>query len=78
MTKMRKAFNCRENPRDRSNGCNHPLAVMIDPTASELREFEAMLARCPNCSQWTPGDGPIMVIISSMANANHAGLKEFS
>jgi hypothetical protein len=24
-----------------------------------------MLAKCPNCSQWTPGDGPIMAILSS-------------
>jgi len=75
---MRKALNRRENLRDRSTGCNHPLAVMIDPTASELREFEAMLARCPNYSQWSPGDGPIRVIIASTANANHAGLKKFS
>jgi hypothetical protein len=74
---MRKPLKRREHSPNRSNGCNHPLAVMIDPTANELREFEAMLARCPNCSQWTPGDGPIMVIISSQANANHAGLKEF-
>jgi len=74
---MKKALKHPVNSPDRSNDCNHPLAVMIDPSESELREFEAMLARCPNCSQWTPGDGPIMAIISSQANADHAGPKEF-
>jgi len=45
--------------------CNHPLAVIVDPTDRQLRELEDMLAKCPNCSQWTPGDGPIMAILSS-------------
>jgi len=43
--------------------CSHRLAVVIDPTDRELRELEAMLARCPNCSQWVPGDGPIMAVL---------------
>jgi hypothetical protein len=46
-----------------------PLAVVVDPTDGELREFEAMLAKCPNCSQWLPGDGPIMAVLSSDENS---------
>ena len=42
--------------------CNHPLAVIVDPTEQELKELETMLARCPNCSQWHPGDGKIYFI----------------
>jgi hypothetical protein len=45
--------------------CNHPLAVLIDPTPVQLRELEAMLCGCPNCSRWMPGDGPIMAVIST-------------
>ena len=45
--------------------CNHPLAVILDPTEQELKELENMLARCPNCSQWHPGQGPIMAVLSS-------------
>jgi hypothetical protein len=45
--------------------CRHPLALVIDPTDGELRELEAMLAKCPNCSRWAPGDGPIMATLSS-------------
>ena len=49
--------------------CNHPLAVLVDPTESEIHELEAMLAKCPNCSQWAPGDGPIMAILSGLEHA---------
>jgi len=45
--------------------CNHPLALLVDPTDKELQELEAMLARCPNCSRWMPGDGPIMATPTS-------------
>ena len=45
--------------------CNHPLAVIVDPTERELKELETMLAHCPNCSQWHPGDGPIMAVLST-------------
>ena len=45
--------------------CNHPLAVIVDPTERELKDLETMLAHCPNCSQWHPGDGPIMAVLSS-------------
>ena len=50
------------------HGCNHPLAILVDPTEVELRELERMLAECPNCSRWTPGDGPIMAILLSHDN----------
>jgi hypothetical protein len=50
---------------DPTRRCNHPLAFAIDPTDSELRELEQMLADCPSCSRWSPGDGPIMAIVSS-------------
>ncbi len=45
--------------------CNHALAVIVDPTERELRELETMLAHCPNCSQWHPGQGPIMAVLRS-------------
>ena len=56
--------------------CNHPLAVVIDPTDHQLRELEAMLAQCPNCSRWTPGDGPIMAIVASRDNTPEEEPKE--
>jgi hypothetical protein len=45
--------------------CNHRLAVIVDPSERELTELENMLARCPNCSQWHPGQGPIMAVLTS-------------
>jgi hypothetical protein len=54
--------------------CNHPHAVVVDPTDREVRELEAMLAGCPNCSQWVPGDGPIMAVLSSNENTTHKEL----
>ena len=57
--------------RDRSKSatkrhlCNHAHAVIVNPSERELREFEAMLASCPNCSRWSPGDGPIMAVLST-------------
>ena len=56
-----------QNPPPGDHQCNHPLAVVIDPTDSELRALEMMLAECPNCSRWTPGDGPIMAVLLSRA-----------
>lgn len=67
----------RNSPKQNSllpERCNHPLAVAVDPTDRELRELEAMLAKCPNCSQWMPGDGPIMVVLSSDENTTHKEL----
>ncbi len=52
-----------ERVRRDDHRCNHPLAVLVDPTEPELRQLERMLAECPNCSRWTPGDGPIMAIL---------------
>lgn len=49
--------------------CNHPLAVVVDPTEREIRELEVMLAKCPHCSQWVPGDGPIMATLSGLEHA---------
>jgi len=54
-----------ESSRPIAPRCNHPLAVIVDPTEQELKELETMLARCPNCSQWHPGDGPIMAVLNS-------------
>jgi|GEM_PF-1669798 hypothetical protein len=45
--------------------CSHAHAVIVNPSERELREFEAMLAGCPNCSRWSPGDGPIMAVLST-------------
>lgn len=58
--------------------CNHPLALAIDPTARELNELEQMLAKCPICSRWSPGDGPIMAIVSSRETATDDGPKELN
>jgi hypothetical protein len=54
--------------------CDHRLAVVVDPTDGELLELEAMLAKCPNCSQWLPGDGPIMAVLSSNEHSNRKEL----
>jgi hypothetical protein len=51
--------------------CNHPLAVVVDPSEQEIKELESMLARCPNCSKWHPGDGPIMAVLTSRRDFNH-------
>ena len=50
-------------------GCNHPLAVLFDPSDAEMSRLEQILARCPGCSRWSPGDGPIMAIVSSLTIA---------
>lgn len=54
-----------EIPRAVKQRCNHALAVAIDPSANELSGLERMLANCPNCSRWSPGDGPIMAVVLS-------------
>jgi hypothetical protein len=60
-----------DNPRPHSDSrsakhrCSHPLALVIDPTDREISELEQMLANCPSCSQWSPGDGPIMAVLLS-------------
>lgn len=58
--------------------CDHPLAVVIDPSARELSELERMLAQCPHCSRWAPGDGPIMAVVSSQASSIDDGAKELT
>jgi hypothetical protein len=62
--------------RRAAHRCNHPLALVIDPTARELNELEQMLAKCPICSQWSPGDGPIMAIVSSREPTTGDGPKD--
>jgi hypothetical protein len=66
-----------ESP-DGKTGCNHPLAVVIDPTDDEIKEVEKMLAECPYCSQWSPGDGPIMAVISSYEKSRNEDPKELA
>jgi hypothetical protein len=63
--KLFKRNSGKDTPRPVTPRCNHPLALIVDPTERELKELETMLARCPNCSQWHPGDGPIMAVLSS-------------
>lgn len=48
--------------------CNHPLAVLVEPSERELSKLEEMLARCPVCSRWSPGDGPIMAVVPRVKN----------
>ena len=60
------------------HGCNHPHAVIVNPSETELREFEAMLASCPNCSRWSPGDGPIMAVLSTETTSLNDDTKGFS
>lgn len=52
--------------------CNHPLALIVDPTERELKELETMLAHCPNCSQWQPGQGPIMAVLQSRQDSQRS------
>jgi hypothetical protein len=56
---------------------NHPHAVIVNPTERELREFETMLASCPNCSHWSPGDGPIMAVLSTETTSVNDDSKGF-
>ncbi len=58
--------------------CNHPLAVIVDPTERELKELETMLARCPNCSQWHPGQGPIMAVLTSHRDSSQNSSNHFT
>lgn len=50
--------------------CRHPLAVIVDPSERQLTELETMLARCPNCSQWQPGHGPIMAVLTECQDSS--------
>ena len=65
-----------ENSRRAQRRCNHPLAVVIDPTDREISELERMLAQCPNCRRWSPGDGPILAVVSSHSETGNEELKE--
>ena len=58
--------------------CHHPLAVIVDPSERELTELENMLARCPNCSQWHPGDGPIMAVFTSREESSQNNFNNHS
>jgi hypothetical protein len=60
-----------------SRSITHSLWLSIR-TDGELRELEAMLAKCPNCSQWLPGEGPIMAVLSSDENSIQHGPKELA
>jgi len=62
--------------RDANQRCNHPLAFIIDPTDREISELEKMLADCPNCSRWSPGDGPIMAVVSSHNGRSNGETKD--
>lgn len=57
--------------------CNHPVAVLVDPTDQQLQELETMLSGCPNCSRWRPGDGPIMAVLTSRPIGVSDGPAEF-
>ena len=61
-----------------STGCNHPLALVVDRTERELRGLEVMLSNCPNCSRWTPGNGPIMAVLSSTESQDHKAPEDFT
>jgi len=57
--------------------CHHPRAVIIDPSERQLTELEIMLARCPNCSQWHPGQGPIMAVLTSRQDFSQNSSKHY-
>jgi hypothetical protein len=40
-----------KDPDHAEHRCNHPLAVVVDPSDRELRKLEQMLAQCPVCSR---------------------------
>lgn len=52
--------------------CSHPQALIVDPTEREVKELETMLAHCPNCSQWHPGQGPIMAVLRSRQDSQRS------
>jgi len=56
--------------------CNHPLAFVIDATEREISELEQMLANCPNCNRWSPGNGPIMAIVTNRQRLQDRGSKK--
>ena len=68
--KLFKRNSSSDSQRPVTARCNHPLAVIVDPTEREVKELETMLAHCPNCSQWHPGDGPIMAVLSSSQDSS--------
>ena len=68
--KLFKRNSSSDSQRPVTARCNHPLAVIVDPTEREVKELETMLAHCPNCSQWHPGDGPIMAVLSSAEDSS--------
>jgi hypothetical protein len=44
----------------------------------DLKELEQMLANCPNCSRWSPGDGPLMAVIVSARNPDEENTDTWS
>lgn len=79
--KLFKRNSTGDSQRPLAPRCDHPLAVIVDPSERELTELETMLARCPNCSQWRPGQGPIMAVLtdhhhSSRIRSNHYTLRQ--
>jgi len=58
--------------------CNHALALVVDRTERELRELEIMLSNRPNCSRWTPENGPIMAVLSSAESQDHKAPEDFT
>ena len=68
--KLFKRNSTGDSQRPLAPRCDHPLAVIVDPSERELTEFETMLAGCPNCSQWQPGQGPIMAVLTKRQNSS--------
>ena len=58
--------------------CNHPLALVVDRTERELRELEVLLSNRPNCSRWTPENGPIIAVLSSAESQDHKAPEDFT
>jgi hypothetical protein len=76
MRRTRKNLSPDEGGQSARHRCDHPLAVVIDPTDRDITELEQMLAQCPNCSRWSPGDGPIMAVVSSHSDTGNKEPKE--
>ena len=76
--KLFKRNSIDDSRRPIAERCHHPLAVIVDPSERELTELENMLARCPNCSQWHPGQGPIMAVLTSREESSQNNFNNHS
>ena len=77
-TRWSRQIPAQAKPPRAKQPCNHALALVVDRTERELRELEIMLSNRPNCSRWTPENGPIMAVLSSAESRDHKAPEDFT